>query len=472
MGVFPSCVSDSSAHSSHHRDTQRQYQSQPQLQQPSRQYQPQQPPQIYQQPQQLQYQQPQQSLPQSQQFQSQQFQSQQFQPQQFQPQQFQPQQFQSQQIKQSQLSFGQTLQTCNQQTAHLMAGAIEPKMHIGGYNAQNLQIAPIPFANIEQVNQLRQNVIQKTIIHKTLLEPPNPPQNFNEPAINNLVTSKVWQLLQANEFHSFFNQETLQNVVARACLHNYPLFMQNWSIPTIDMVTDISCLALYDIALLVDDSSSMGTTEEDNLTRWQIAKEITKSIANWAILMDDNGISIDFFNSSTRADNVTDPNVITQLFSEVQPYGGTPMGPAIHQKILQRMVYHKTLMKPLLLIIITDGEPSNHNEVVQAIQGYYNGAVHKRAVSFSFAQVGSDVRATTWLNSLDRDPNIGGIIDVTSSFPIEKMQCEKAAPGTIFTPARWLLKTLLGGISSAYDGMDETRGRSAAAYWENSPPRY
>lgn len=375
-------------------------------------------------------------------------------------------------IQRSTPNFGITLKTYNQQTTQHIQQATQQCMTTGGYNPSNLNLQPIPFTqNDEQhIINLQQIAAQKTTIHKSLLNFPTIPNNSNEYQINHLVTTKIFQLLQANNLYPFYNQETLQKIVNIACLHNYPLIMQNWSIPTIDMATDLAGLALYDIALIIDDSASM-LTREDGMTRWAIAQQITTSISHFATLMDSNGISIDFFNSPTSVDNIDNPNTITKIFTQIQPYNGTPMGPAIN-RVLNRLVLGKLLTKPLNLIIITDGCPDSNSDVERAISNYYSKAPHKRAVSFSFAQVGSDILATDWLNNLDKNNAIGQIVDVTSSFISEKRQCESINPGTIFTPSRWLLKTVLGGINQIYDGMDEKNSSAAYSYRSALPPAY
>jgi hypothetical protein len=49
--------------------------------------------------------------------------------------------------------------------------------------------------------------------------------------------------------------------------------------------------------------------------------------------------------------------------------------------------------------------------------------------------------------------SVGDIVDVTSHFEEEQMQCAKK--GITLTPHLWLLKMMLGGIDPTYDEEDE-----------------
>jgi hypothetical protein len=82
--------------------------------------------------------------------------------------------------------------------------------------------------------------------------------------------------------------------------------------------------------------------------------------------------------------------------------------------------------KPVLIIGITDGQPAgeNANALVETIryahgqcnQSTLNGQpLGEGAIAFQFAQVGNDQKATEFLAKLDNDPQIGRMVDCTSS---------------------------------------------------------
>jgi hypothetical protein len=68
--------------------------------------------------------------------------------------------------------------------------------------------------------------------------------------------------------------------------------------------------------------------------------------------------------------------------------------------------------------------------------------------------VGTDASATSWLEQIDTNPQVGKLIDCTSNYLIEKEQC-RATMGVEFTESMWLIKLMIGAIDPAYDAEDE-----------------
>ena len=144
-----------------------------------------------------------------------------------------------------------------------------------------------------------------------------------------------------------------------------------------EVATDVMKLALFDVVLYVDDSGS--------------------------IEFDD----------------------VNMLVSRVRVSGLTPLGTSLRSKVLEPMVVGPAragrLEKPVLVITITDGQPAGepHSTVGDAIRYAVDETSRTRygrgAVSFQFSQVGNDQRAREFLSDLDEDPQIGNLIDCTSS---------------------------------------------------------
>ena len=70
----------------------------------------------------------------------------------------------------------------------------------------------------------------------------------------------------------------------------------------------------------------------------------------------------------------------------------------------------RNLQKPILVIIITDGEPTGEprTTVAQVIKNAKNMCMNSPygpgAIAFEFAQVGKDQAAQAFLGQLDKDP--------------------------------------------------------------------
>ncbi len=131
-------------------------------------------------------------------------------------------------------------------------------------------------------------------------------------------------------------------------------------------------------------------------------------------------------------------------------------------KVLQPFVVGQaragTMAKPVMIIIITDGEPVGEprdklSQVLRAAKAElertrYGG----HAFSVQVAQVGKDARAQRFLQELDNDVSVGDLVDCTSYYEME--EAEWRAKGVTLTPELWLLKVCLGAVDPSYDDKD------------------
>lgn len=256
-----------------------------------------------------------------------------------------------------------------------------------------------------------------------------------------------------------------------------------WRIPA-EVGQDIVKLALFDTILYIDDSGSMAF--EENGERIDDIKLILNRVAFATSLFDTDGIQVRFMNSQVQGNGIRNEQQVAQLLTQVKFSGMTPLGRELNAKILQPLVIQPArsgqLQKPVLVITITDGQPTgeslNHvnQMMLQASQEMQrNPRYGKGALSFQFAQVGNDLKAREFLGKLDEDPAIGDIIDCTSSkwfrsisfrltltfasdFEVEADEMKNASPPVDLTPELWLIKLLLGSIDSSYDTQDEKGG--------------
>lgn len=164
---------------------------------------------------------------------------------------------------------------------------------------------------------------------------------------------------------------------------------------------------------------------------------ILTRVAYAASLFDEDGISVRFMNTRHDAfqrggqqpnldDHIQSEQAVEALVSGVSFKGLTPMGTELKNKIIDAIVLPQaragTLRKPVLVITITDGQPAGEPQgaVFDTIR-YASRELSRDprygqgAISFQFAQVGDDVKAREFLSRLDSDPEIGHLVDCTSS---------------------------------------------------------
>ena len=362
-------------------------------------------------------------------------------------------------------------------TANVQVASASAPLADNGFNSQNipnLNVAPITPLDVTQMQQLAQEARTDYINHQQNqfnLQKPSAPVGPEYPNqdVAQLVVEKMWRIVCLKKLHGFYTQQSLQNLVNRACRHDYKTLMVQWNLPTLDMAIDLAVLGLYDIIIFGDDSGSMATEEpkEDNLTRWEILKQVVKTIGFWSSLMDVDGVVVRFINSMVEGNGISNSAEIDGIFRSVRPSGGTPLGEQLEQKIIRKfvvpLIQNQEIQRPILILNITDGVPSNSSAVKQTILNCRNFCARTKygenAVAFSFAQIGSDRSATEYLGQLDKDSDVGYLIDCTSEYTIEKEEC-----GAGFTEAVWIVKLMIGAVDPAYDAADEEAPPSYTRY--------
>ncbi|KAK0748521.1 hypothetical protein B0T21DRAFT_344170 [Apiosordaria backusii] len=136
-------------------------------------------------------------------------------------------------------------------------------------------------------------------------------------------------------------------------------------------------LGIFDIAFLIDDSGSMR-----GQNRWEEVRDALKVLAPICTRYDANGVDLYFLNKRDiwrRFKGIKNSEKVTDIFADVQPDKGTPTGARIYD-ILDPYVRRfakaadkygnpeKTGIKPLILIVITDGEPTDKPKpVIEAL---------------------------------------------------------------------------------------------------------
>ncbi|RYP39598.1 hypothetical protein DL767_002146 [Monosporascus sp. MG133] len=218
-----------------------------------------------------------------------------------------------------------------------------------------------------------------------------------------------------------------------------------------EIARSLAKLSLYDIVLLLDDSSSMRT--EENGLRISALHTFLKRISAIARLFDPAGISIRFINHDEEYDSVTDEATINQIISEVSFDGGTMIGTMLKNRIVDPLVVQpaqaKQLKKPVLIIMITDGQCAGtlKQTITYALDALNQTDYTDAAVAFQIAQVGSDRSARAFINGLDSDPVVGHAFANVGEEGIERL--EASAEDEDFDHDLWLVKLMVGAVDKS-----------------------
>ncbi|EEP77992.1 conserved hypothetical protein [Uncinocarpus reesii 1704] len=220
-------------------------------------------------------------------------------------------------------------------------------------------------------------------------------------------------------------------------------------------------LTQFDTVFLIDDSGSMAGRS------WRETEAALSAIAPICTQFDADGVDIYFLNHINRQPSqntgayrsITSPVEVHEVFTSVSPRGGTPTGKRLGQILKpyldqleslienDRFASSDSLLRPLNLIVITDGVPTDDVEsvIVSAARKLDRLNAQPWQIGIQFFQVGNEPDAAEDLRELD-DSLAGqqGVRDMVDTVPWN------ANNGGAIT-AEGILKVVLGAVHRKYD---------------------
>ncbi|WPH03353.1 Hypothetical protein R9X50_00623200 [Acrodontium crateriforme] len=208
-------------------------------------------------------------------------------------------------------------------------------------------------------------------------------------------------------------------------------------------------LCSFDTVFLIDDSGSMAGG------RWRETADALETITPICTAHDADGIDIFFLNhpDSSFHRNITSAATVREVFQTVRPGGGTPTGQRLNQILkpyLRRLETNLDGTKPMNIICITDGEPSDDVEspLIAAAKKLDKLDAPAWQIGVQFFQVGRDAEAKRHLQQLDDElADIAGddeLRDIVDTVPFT------GAEGTYLT-GDGILKVVLGAVNRRLD---------------------
>lgn len=230
---------------------------------------------------------------------------------------------------------------------------------------------------------------------------------------------------------------------------------------SLDFSQRLQQLQGFKVVFIFDDSGSMRAplmdsplNNENSLlkaTRWDELQFFAKIALEVVTLFDPDGVSVYFLNKKpSPIHNIKNESELTALFAD-QPRGFTPLPRVLQQVLNENNRY--LIEKKLLIIIATDGEPTN-DRGISAIQEFKQILISRSPKVFTtIVACTDDDDSVDYLNKWDRDLNN---LDVVDDFRSERKEVRAAkGPAFPFTFGDYVVKSLIGSIDPELDNLDE-----------------
>ncbi|KAF7361177.1 putative ankyrin repeat protein [Mycena sanguinolenta] len=217
-----------------------------------------------------------------------------------------------------------------------------------------------------------------------------------------------------------------------------------------DLLPKTIKVTLHQQVIYCDDSGSMSGDG-----RWDAQVRLVKKITQITtrVLPEGDGVALRFINQNVNNSEKLSLQEIGSIIANAQPNGGTPIGTSLRSKILEPLVYSKlqsqTLARPLLISVITDGEPNQEKDeaLVEAIKEcgdrLKQAGYSRESVKFMIGQIGTAKSATAFLERVGKNQDIADMVFVTSDQLDERLSAFKTNEGDL---DRWLIETLFSPI--------------------------
>lgn len=156
-----------------------------------------------------------------------------------------------------------------------------------------------------------------------------------------------------------------------------------------------------------------------------------------------------------RMEDPDDPRLRAAF--DTLPSGTTPLTRRVEEVVQTH--WRRPGARPLLLVIATDGEPDGGADTFKRSLRRII-ADKARPVRFQIMACTDDEHAIGWLNEFDLEFDE---VDVCDDFASERREVLASGRMRSFTRADWVMKALLGPVSTKFDRWDESSPRRRQA---------
>lgn len=181
-----------------------------------------------------------------------------------------------------------------------------------------------------------------------------------------------------------------------------------------------------DYYLAIDRSGSMEEKDCPNgKSRWDYMQESVTAFAGRMQELDEDGITVIPFNSQITVYDNTTQEKVKDIFKSQSPGGGTALVPVLKwafDDYFRKKNCGKCQANGALLVIVTDGLPSDESDAAQLIVGFTKKLESRAEFGISFIQIGKDPHASEYLTRLDTHlEKEGSKLDIVNTMTMDQV---------------------------------------------------
>jgi hypothetical protein len=171
--------------------------------------------------------------------------------------------------------------------------------------------------------------------------------------------------------------------------------------PTDPFVRDLGIISKYNVMLLVDQSGSMATDDCGGISRWKWCEEEARNFCTNTAAALPNGVDLTLFSTNYRDIGAIHAQDLQRVFYNNYPHGGTELRAPLNH-LVERFAFGRRAgeAKPMLIAVITDGEPSDFDDVEELLVAI-SKTIPENMVKIVFLKVGEAVRGGEFIHELD-----------------------------------------------------------------------
>jgi uncharacterized protein YegL len=190
---------------------------------------------------------------------------------------------------------------------------------------------------------------------------------------------------------------------------NYPDQTPQTSIPENDPINlsvaeQQKILAEHQVVIMIDRSGSMNTRDcPQGFSRWEWCRQQTTELSKESEDYLPEGLTLVVFSTDFEVYQHAHVKEIAEVFQNFSPEGSTNTGSALWDRLrayLNEKAKNPKLTKPLLIAVITDGEPTDGRTTADAIINATSKMTNPADISITFLQVGNGAAGSALLDEL------------------------------------------------------------------------